>query len=433
MLITNASSMRTIIPVLLFCLTASGTVKAQNTIDTLQLSLHEAQDRLLKENLDILASHYSIPIQEALRLQASYRTNPTIDAGTNLYDGRLLQHNKTNGQFYLQLQQLLLTAGKRNKLITIVNDDLRLSKESFNETIRQLQFLLAETYIDLQLTESQLNILQKQQSLLAPLVKSMQIQYSAGQVSLREKVRMEALFFGLETEIATIQTNWQENQHLLRQLLHLSADTLIQTTTSRLPDSTFQENNISVSVLTDSMLHNRPDLQLLRIQIEKDQHQWIYEKAMAKPDITAGIEYDQRSSYLPNYVGFTASMPLPFFNRNKGNITAASLHKKQSELQFEQAQFSAQSNLSHSWMKLNNAAKLLATSRSTLNEQLDDLLGKMSESYRKKQINLIDFIDFFQGYKEHQFQVLDVTGRWSHARNELNFITNTSLFPLYQK
>ena len=46
----------------------------------------------------------------------------------------------------------------------------------------------------------------------------------------------------------------------------------------------------------------------------------IYQKALAKPDINIGTEYDQRSSYNPNYVGLAVSVPLNFFNKNQGNI-----------------------------------------------------------------------------------------------------------------
>ena len=76
---------------------------------------------------------------------------------------------------------------------------------------------------------------------------------------------------------------------------------------------------------------NRPDVKIAKTQLDYANHNLIYQKALAKPDISIGTEYDQRSSYAPNYVGLAISFPLNILNRNQGNIASAQFNIKQQQ------------------------------------------------------------------------------------------------------
>src|SRR5258708_5932494 len=95
-------------------------VNAQSTQDTTRLSLQEAESIFLQKNLNLLAAKYNIDINKALIEQAKLWDNPVLSTDENIYDGakgdgKFFVHNSTRGQIFIQVTQLIKTAGKRTK------------------------------------------------------------------------------------------------------------------------------------------------------------------------------------------------------------------------------------------------------------------------------------------------------------------------------
>ena len=86
--------------------------------DTLNVSIEEAEKAFLQNNLSLLAAKYNINANSALIRQARLWDNPVLSTDQNIYDaqGGFLKHNNTSGQVYVQVMQLIKTAGKRDKL-----------------------------------------------------------------------------------------------------------------------------------------------------------------------------------------------------------------------------------------------------------------------------------------------------------------------------
>src|SRR6202012_2824677 len=78
-----------------------------------------------------------------------------------------------------------------------------------------------------------------------------------------------------------------------------------------------------LTVLMDSAYHNRTDLQIARANTHINQLNYNYQKSLAVPDLSLSLGYDEAGSFLTNYYGIGASIDLPFFNRNQGNIKSA--------------------------------------------------------------------------------------------------------------
>src|ERR1700744_6208155 len=82
-------------------------------------------------------------------------------------------------------------------------------------------------------------------------------------------------------------------------------------------------NQYALNTLIDSAYHNRTDLQIARSNVRAGELNYKYQKALAVPDLSLSLGYDEAGSFLYNYYGIGASIDLPFFNRNQGNIKSA--------------------------------------------------------------------------------------------------------------
>ena len=108
-------------------------VNAQQKQDTLTLGLQQIEKIFTDSNLTLLAQHYNVDAQKALVEQAKVWQNPTLNTDWGIAaNGKFVQYKKNadgsyNGQYYIQIQQLILTAKKRGKLIYLANTNTRLS------------------------------------------------------------------------------------------------------------------------------------------------------------------------------------------------------------------------------------------------------------------------------------------------------------------
>src|SRR4051812_40414951 len=120
--------------------------------DTVTYSLNDIDKRFLDSNLNLLAAHYNVDANRALIQQAKLWQNPYLSTDQNVYaDIHFFQHGKDmygnpTGQFFVQLQQLIQTAGKRGKQIQLATTSTHLSELQLQDLLRNLRYQLHQDY-----------------------------------------------------------------------------------------------------------------------------------------------------------------------------------------------------------------------------------------------------------------------------------------------
>src|SRR5258708_6368763 len=99
---------------------------AQTKPDTTSLSVADAEKIFLQKNFLLLAAKYNIAANKALIREAKLWDNPVLNTDQNIYDEKFFRHDADNGQVYVQLMQLIRTAGKRNKLAQLADDNTKI-------------------------------------------------------------------------------------------------------------------------------------------------------------------------------------------------------------------------------------------------------------------------------------------------------------------
>jgi cobalt-zinc-cadmium efflux system outer membrane protein len=140
-----------------------GLSKAQGMqADTLQLDLQQTEKIFLEKNLALLAQQYNIDASKALIQQARLWDNPVLNTDQNVYaNGKFFEHGTSPtgqplGEFYVQVQQLIKTAGKRGKEIKLARTGADISQLQFDDVMRNLKLQLrTDFYTILQLESNQ--------------------------------------------------------------------------------------------------------------------------------------------------------------------------------------------------------------------------------------------------------------------------------------
>ncbi|WP_247237721.1 TolC family protein [Telluribacter sp. SYSU D00476] len=426
----------------LFLAVSTRTLSAQSlqtSTDTLHLTKPQAEKLFLEKNLLLLAERLNIQQSEALVMQARLWPNPSVTVEeVNLWAtpnqlslGEELppyfSNFGRNRQVAIQLEQVLLTAGKRRKLIAIEEVSRDMSVSYFEELLRNLKVEVRRSLVELQYLQLYQTVFDSQISQIRQLLASYERQATIGNINRAEVVRLKALVLELTNESVDLQKQIHDIQRELIVMLNLPATAYIVLDTADFVPDLARLEGISASSLLDRALSSRPDLVLARQEVTFQNRQLSYQQALRKPDLTLGVNYDRGGNFLKNFVGFGVSVDLPVFNRNQGNIKFA-------QLGLERAGVLRNDKVKQVEAEVVNSFKNLQTNLSFYNSidpayegELDQLLRSYTTNFRNRNVSMLEYLDFFEAYLDNKRTIITTRKELSQTYEELQYIIGSEL------
>lgn len=405
---------------------------AQTTADTIPLSFATAEKIFLQNNLSLLAARYNIDANKALIRQAKLWDNPVLTTDQNIYDGKFFQHNASGGQVYVQVMQLIRTAGKRDKAAQLAADNATISQQQFDDLLRSLRYTLHNDLLEIDRLLKIKKVYTTETAEVIKLSNAMDLLLQAGNVSVKDNLRIKALLFSLQNEMVTTGAQLIGVESEIKLLLNNNEQRFIVPSLEyKIPDLTSKPLPDTATLLQQAIT-NRPDAKMAQTGLALQNHNLAYQKALAKPDVSIGTEYDQRSSYANNYVGLAVSLPLNIFNKNQGNIAAAkfSIQQQQAVTDFTieriKNELTAAAAKFAFYQNVNNGQQL------NFSQQYDTLFSNMLQSYQQRQLSLLEFIDFMDAYKDTKLKLIEQQNGLIHAAEDLNYTVGNDVIKLDQ-
>jgi cobalt-zinc-cadmium efflux system outer membrane protein len=404
--------------VMLLC--TSATLYAQ---DTVRLTLPEAENLFIKKNISLLAEKYNISIAEAQTIQAKLYPNPNFSFTGNIYNPeqrKAVDITNRTGEYIFNAQQLILLAGKRNKQIKVAQTGVLLAENAFYDLLRTLQYSLRSDFYKAFYLYKSIAAYQLQLQSVEKLSNSFEQLQEKGTVTLKDAVRIKSLLYSLKTEQALLKNQFNDVEAELQQLLQDNNRVYIPVAEEDL-SSLVNINQLTLQSLIDTAFNNRADLKLTNNTVLLSQQNLAYQKALATPDITLGVQFDKRGSFVENASFFTAAIDLPFFNRNQGNIKAAQFNIEQSKLLASKQKLQVENEVQHAYVNALNTYKALNSIAPNFTRQFEQLLKEVTLNFEKQNISLLDFTDFYDSYKQNILQLNQVQNEYRQALENLNF------------
>lgn len=401
---------------------------ASNAQDTLRITLQEAEQQFLQNNLSLLAAKYDITIAQAEMVQAKLYNNPTLLVSGNLYNPDLHKpfdvSNKT-GQYDIQIQQLITLAGKRNKQIGLATTNARIVEYNFYDLLRTLRYSLRSNYYSMLHLHRSRDAYQVQINSLQQLSKAYSELQAKGVVTLKDAVRIKSLLYTLQAEQTGLQNQLNDLQAELQLLMRDNKHYYLPMGMGDGPEALDQ---YPLQALVDSAYNNRYDLKAADANTVYSQQNYQLQKALRTPDLTLGVEFDKRGSFVNNASFLTAAIDLPFFNRNQGHIKAAQTQVEQSKVLLKQQQLTVENDVQKAYVKALNTDKMLQSFDPGFKKQFDKLLQGITDNFQKKNISLLEFTDFYASWKDNVLQWNELRNEKDQAMEALNFAVGKTLF-----
>ncbi|WP_460471804.1 TolC family protein [Emticicia fontis] len=388
--------------------------------DTLRLTLPQAEQEFTQKNLQVVAAKMGISESKAYELQASLKPNPNLYVETMPYNTQRKEvggFGKNNAQQVVQYQQLLEVAGKRTKRTELARLTTEQVQNQLLALLRDLQYALRTTFYDLYYQQEKLKVYGEEIETLQETVSLYQQQFDKGNVPLKDLARLKAYLFNLNAEkqeiLATIADDQSDLNVLTNNLgRYFVADANV---------TGVNLNQLKIGDLITQAEENRSDLNVIKTGVKLENQNLLLQKALAKPDVTLQLTYDRNGGYITNYLGLGASINLPFFNKNQGNIEAARIRTQSVQKTLQAYQLQVQQSVITSYNKAIQADKMYQTFDSRFATDFSNLIDGVILNYKKRNIDVVEFIDFFDSYKNTVIQFNQLQSNRMKAFEDLNY------------
>ncbi|MGX5816552.1 TolC family protein [Chitinophaga lutea] len=411
--------------IFLFCLSLQGFAQEAPR----DLSLKQAEEMFLHQNFSLLAQRYQVDADAALVQQARLWDNPTFNTTLGFGTTNNVQpfHIGSGGQLDASVDQLIQLAGKRNKQVQLARWNAASSAAAFNELMRTLRLELRSNYYQLYFLKETEKVLKEQLTNLQIILDAYRSADSTGSVAHADVIRLQALQVGIANDYTDLRQQELAASLSLQQLIGspgpvnpvVEGDVLDRYSLGRYTEQS----------LLDTAMARRPDLLIVRNQVQAAGVNMRLQKSLAVPDLHLGATYDKNGSYAANFVGLTLGVDIPAWNRNQGNIRAAAAGAKQAEAQLQQQELVVNTEVSTALRKV----QFLEGSTGwpdirSFNAEYERLITEVAKNFRKGNISLLQFIDYFNSYSDHVKHTNKFLNDRVLAYEELNYATGAQLF-----
>lgn len=395
--------------------------------DTLRLNLLQADSIFLIKNLSLLSQQFNIAASEALILQARSYPNPIFTADVNAIDNEnnKIFHVDNTGQKAFGLEQLIILGGKRKTEIEIAKQNKSVAESEFSDLLRNLQKELRNSFFNLYQQRSVLEKYHRQLQLLDTLIGSYDIQARRGNVPMKDAIRLKSVYLKINNEKAALASLHVEETKKMQLLL--------QSPYYILPgiDNLFFDKlkvTSSFDELLETAIKNRPDLKIAEEQVTLSGLNSRLQHKLAIPDIIATTSYDQRGGAFQNQINAGLTIPLPLWNRNRGNRRAADFYLKSSVAYQQQARMIVETDVRGAWQNLLRSMNEYEKIKAIYTDDFDQVFQGININFKRRNITILEFVDFFEAYNESLTEYARVKTQLAIATGEINYVTGTKIY-----
>ena len=393
------------------CILTAPPAFGQAASGPVRITLDEAIQLALQHNHNIIAARTAIDQSLAMEVTANLRPNPTLftdweylplwspaKQNPDLYTGVSTAdylHNNTEGD--IGLSYLIERGHKRQARYQAAKDVTAQTRSLVADSERGLTYQVATIFTNVQLAESTIDLAQQDLKSFQQTADIGEFQFKAGGISEDDYLKIELQLLQFEADLEQAQLARQQGLSDLRQVLgyeSVSADYDVAAAFDYLP------LNANLEDLQMKAIQNRPDLRAAAQGVTAANSGFVLAKANGKPDLTVQGNYSHVNGI--NAATVYASIPLPIFNRNQGEIarTRSVITQMQEQQAFTNGQVLTDVKDAYDGVKSNDRMVMMYMGKyRDVAERSRDIADY---AYHRGGLTLLDFLDAERSYRAEE-------------------------------
>lgn len=406
--------------------------------DTLELTLSQAEEIFMENNLPILAQELNIDLAKAEIVQAKVWPLPSLSLEeVNLFSTKYQKEHAEEmnarfgkkifneyQQFSLQLEQMVELAGKRKKRQAIADVSAEQAEVYLEDFLLNLKTEFRKYVYDYFYHQEYLILLEEEVNSLKTIVSAYERQRERGNIDKGKIIRLRSSQMSLRDEIINQQQQQSDLFAELTVLLNIPTETtLVFSSVLNTEYNYGTDLKYTLSELQSEGLKKKPGLRIIELESDLLIKELDYEKSLGVPDLNLGVAYDRNSGIYPDFIGLGVSMDLPFTNPNKGNIQKAKIKIKQQAYQREIEIRRTMADIQMKYTQVTHLGEFLNEIDLNYIIDLDDTMDAYTRNFRTQSINILEYLDFLHTYIENKEAIIDKQRDYLTAIEELKYAT----------
>lgn len=393
-----------------------------------ELSLWECEEAFQKNNLQLLAEQYNINMADADILQAKIWELPQLSGQINAYNPegkKIFDAGQAKGA---QVTQLIYMGGKKKNEIAFPKSNKELAQLQFSQLLVDLRAQLRTAYFNLYYEKLKLDNTNKQLGYMNDLLSAYRVQSAKGNVSLKDEVRLQSLVIQLNNDKLGINKNILEFEQNLKLLTGITEDIEPRLSDAEAKDILAAQPFGDDEELKKKALENNADYQYYLKLIDNSRLYAQWQKSMNVPDLNVGAGWDQNGGTFKNEVNLMVAIPLPLWRANQGNVEKANYAIQQNQKNADYQKLNLETKVQAAYKTWKTQYDQLAEIKTTDLNNMDLVYDGMMKNFRKGNVNLIEFTDFMDSYRETALQIYDMKNEIIQSAEQLNQLIQTKIF-----
>jgi outer membrane protein, heavy metal efflux system len=371
----------------------------QNSAKT-RITLDEAISLALANNPSLSATRTQIQQSQAQEITANLRPNPALSFDSQfipIFNPGSFSSDTLNNlqQFDIGMGYLFERGHKRQNRLEAARDQTSVTAAQVADAERILIFNVGQQFINALLASSNLQFALENLKGFQETVNISEQRYKAGDISEGDYLKIKLQLLQFQTDVSSARVARVQALGNLRQLIGNAA----------LPHNYDVAGGLNYQPLTASLLdlqaralEERPDLKAAHRGITAANSQIALAKANSKVDVTASMNYSHVSDTSSTSLFF--SVPIPFFDRNQGELARTRFALTQAELNARAIEDTVMVDVS-------NAFESAATNQDVVKLYISGYLKQAQDSreiseyaYKGGAATLLDFLDAERSYRQ---------------------------------
>jgi len=383
------------------------------TVYTLQQALQTA-----KSNNPVLKrEQYNVTISEADITTAQLRPNPVINNQSlqlvqpSRFPEKSNWYGGANRQVWWQVTKPFQLPVQRANKINFAEQNVRLTQKQYAETERNLFHAVAQKWLDVWSARKQLDIIGNAKSNIDSLAIINRLRLKNQVITTTDMARTEVLANQYALQIKSARQVYDNELVNLRFLIGSPDSAQIDTT-----DHFLFAIPSQMDAVVQEALQKRTDIQAIKSVMDVADANIKLQKSSALPTPELGLIYNPQNK--TQYMGIYATLAIPVFSRNQGEIKKSQVLKQQAEQDLAATSYQIQAEILTAYrtyqtqsQNVQNFNQLLAQSQSILNS--------VKYSYLRGGTTIIDFLEAQRSWLDTQQQYYDTLQQYRQSYIDL--------------
>ena len=411
----------------------AGAARAQapsaSTQGPVRITLDEAIQMALEHNHNLKAARTTIQQSEATEITANLRPNPILTADAQFLpifqpDKFSADYINTTAQFDLGVSYLFERGRKRQHRLQAARDVTAQTRSLVADNERSLAFFTASQFVNVQLSESMLDLAEQDLKSFQNTVDISDARYKAGDISQGDFLKIHLQLLQFQQDVAQARLARVQTLVGLRQLLGYESVPADYDVAGAFD---YQPVKLKLEDLQAKALAERPDLRAARQGVTAANSQYQLARANGKVDVIGTFDYDHVNAVSTG--SFFGSFQIPIFNRNQGEIARTHFAITQADELRLAASDLVMTDVSEAYEGVRDNDEVVVLYRSGYLDEARLSLEISEYAYKRGAASLLDFLDAERSYRSTQLAYRQALASYLTAVEQLREAVGTRNLP----